>query len=76
MNPIGIILVFVFLALLVILGIDLAWVGAFKLRQLVSGGFAGSVTIVTLSWQSALIAAGLLFTSYGVFAGYRLIWGS
>ena len=76
MNPIGIILVFAFLALLVILGVALAGVGAFKLRQLVRDGFAGSATIVTLSWQSALIAAGLLFTAYGVFGGYRLIWGS
>lgn len=76
MNPIGIILVFAFLALLVILGIALAGVGAFKLRQLVRGGFTGSATIVTLSWQSALIFAGLLFTSYGIFAGYRLVWGS
>ncbi len=75
MNPIGIILVFAFLALLVILGIALAGVGAFKLRRLVRGGFEGSATVVTLSWQSGLFAAGLLFTSYGVIAGYRLIWG-
>lgn len=76
MNPIGIILVFVFLALLVVLGVVLAGVGAFKLRQLVRGGFVGSVTIVRLSFQSAVIAGGLLFTSYGIFAGYRLVWGS
>ncbi len=76
MNPIGIILVFAFLALLVILGIALAGVGTIKLRQLVRGGLEGRAAIVTLSWQSALIAAGLLFTAYGVFGGYRLIWGS
>lgn len=75
MNPIGIILMFVFLALLVLLGVTLTGVGAFKLRQLVHGTAVGRSVVITVSWQSAMIAAGLLFASYGAFAGYRLIWG-
>jgi len=93
MNPIGIILVFLFLALLVILGVGLAGVGAFKLRQLARSGFATGATdgggtagggssesgqwavVIMVSWQSALIAAGLFLTTYGALAGYRLIWG-
>ena len=76
MNPAGIILVFVFLALLVVLGIALAALGTLKLRQHVRSGFDTRAAIMTLSRQGILVAAGLAFTAYGVIGGYRLIWGA
>ena len=76
MNPTGIILVFAFLVLLVFLGVALTAFGTLKLRQQVRGGFGTRAAIVTVSWQSILVAAGLAFAAYGVIGGYRLIWGA
>ena len=76
MNPTGIILVFAFLVLLIVLGIVLTGVGAVRLRHHVRNGLGTRAAIVTLSWQSVMLAAGLLFATYGVIGGYRLIWGT
>lgn len=76
MNPTGILLAFAFLVLLVLLGIAITAFGALKLRQHVRGGFGTRAAVVALSWQSMLVAAGILFAAYGIFGGYRLIWGA
>ena len=76
MSPTGIILVFAFLALLAVLGVVLTAFGTVKLRQQIRGGFGTRAAIVTVSWQSVLVAAGLAFAAYGVIGGYRLIWGA
>jgi hypothetical protein len=75
MNPTGIVLVFAFLVLLVVLGVGLTAFGTVKLRQQVRNGFGTRAAIVTLSWRSILVAAGLAFAAYGIIGGYRLIWG-
>ena len=74
MNPPGIILVFALLVLLVVVGIVLTAFGAVKLRQQMRGGFGTRAAIVTVSWQSILVAAGLTFAAYGMIGGFRLIW--
>ena len=76
MNPMGVVLVFALLGLVSVLGVALTAFGAVKLRQQVRGGFGTRAAIMTASWQSILVAAGLAFAASGVIGGYRLIWGA
>jgi len=74
MNPTGIFLVFLFLALLIVLGVVLAGFGGTKLVQRVRGG-ATQAGVLSLTWQSLVTTLGLLFCAYGGFAIFRLVWG-
>ena len=76
MNPTGIILVFAFLFLLVVLGIALTALGTVKLRQHIRGGFGTRAAVMTVSGHSFLVGAGLAFAAYGMIGGFRLIWGA
>ena len=76
MNPIGIILMFGFLVLLTVLGIVLTGVGTIRLRHQARNSPSIRAAIVAFSWQSVLVALGLLCLAYGIIGGYRLIWGT
>lgn len=76
MDPLGIILISAFMALLVILGAALAVVGTIRLRQLARGGPEGHVAISSKAWERTIVVMGLLFTASGLYGGLRLIWGS
>ena len=74
MNPTGIILVFAFLVLLVVLGIILTVSGTLKLRQQVRNDFRKRAAVI--KWRGGiLVTAGLTSAACGIAGGYRIIWG-
>ena len=73
MDPTGIILVFACLALIGVQGIVLTAFGTAKLRLSVRSGPGTRAAIVTVSWQSILVVAGLAFLVYGVIGSSGLI---
>ena len=75
MNPMGIILVFAFLILIVVLGIVLTAFGAARLRHLVRSGFSKRAAIIRLR-GGVLVAAGLTSVGCAIAGGCRLLWGA
>lgn len=75
MHPTAILLVFAFLALLIILGAVLTSMGVIKLRRQARVGVTTGSEAGAVPWPSMLVAAGLVLAAYGVFGVYRLIWG-
>jgi len=76
MHPLSFVLVFFFLALLVVLGVVFTTLGTVKLRHQIRSGIGTRAAIMAVSWQSILATAGLLFVTYGIFGVYRIIWGA
>lgn len=75
MHPSSFVLVFLVLALLVVLGVVLARLGTVKLRHQIHSGIGTRAAIVAVSWQSILVAGGLLLITYSIFGVYRIVWG-
>ena len=74
MNPTGIVLVFAFLVLLVVLGVGLTAFGTVKLRQQIRNDFRKRAAAI--KWRGGiLVTAGLTSAACGIAGGYRLIWG-
>ena len=76
MEPAGVFLVWIFLVLLIVLGVGLAAVGGTKLRQRIRLGFDTGGSVITFSLQSLILTLGLLFISYGAFNIFQFIWRS
>ena len=75
MNPAGIILVFAFLVLLVVLGIVLTAFGAMRLLQPVRSDFSRRAAIMK-SRGGILVTAGVTSAACGIAGGCRLLWGA
>lgn len=76
MEPAGIFLVWIFLALLIVLGALLAVFGGMKLRQRIRYGVDTKGSVMAFSLQSLMLTLGLLFISYGAFTILQFIWRS
>ncbi len=76
MNPLSIILVFVFLGTLVVLGTVLAGFGVRRLRRQVRGGNITGTKTLSVSLDILIAALGLFLAFYGVLGTYRIVWGT
>jgi len=75
MEPASIFLVWIFLVLLIILGVVMTAVGGTKLRERIRFGFDTRGSVMAFSLQSLILTLGLLFISYGAFTIIQFIWG-
>lgn len=76
MNTLSIVLVFLFLAALVVLGSVLVGFGVRRLQHEMQGGAAVSSRTLHISMDVLVAAFGLLLALSGVLSTFRIIWGS
>ena len=76
MQPLSIILVFVFLGSLVLLGAAMVGFGILRLQRQARNGNAIASRTLFVSLDVLLMALGLLLSLYGVVGAYRIVWGT
>ena len=76
MQPLSIILVFVFLGSLVLLGAAMVGFGILRLQRQAHNGNAIASRTLFVSFDVLLMALGLLLSLYGVVGAYRIVWGT
>lgn len=76
MQPLGLVLVFLLLALLILLGIVLTRLGIIRLRRRIRSDTNTKRGIALASLFSVVVAGGLTLIGIGLFGIYRIIFGN